>query len=133
MLLIIIPAEWEDVRRIAAKERKRISAALTRLHMDSEGNKINSEQKENTSHGTRSFTDKKFCEMSQCTVSSDNSDYKWDKAVSFWLLRAALLKNLAVPWSNKQTTITTINCETSQFSLKLKERHVTILFVARWS
>jgi hypothetical protein len=41
---------------IAAKVRKRISAALTLLHMNRECNKINSEQEENMTqapHGTR--------------------------------------------------------------------------------
>jgi len=67
--------------------------------------------------------------MSQCTVSSDNSEYYWDKAVSFCLLRTALLKHLAFPRSNKQTNYyyhNTRNGETIQFSLRLNVRHVTV-------
>jgi hypothetical protein len=124
-------------RDTAAKERKRISAPLTWLHMDNEGNKINSEQEENTSLSARPWNSlSRNSVKCHCTVSSDNSDYKWDKAVSFCLLRAVFLKHLAFPRSNKQTNYyyhNTLNSEIIQFSIKLKERHVTILFLVRWS
>lgn len=119
-------------RDTAAKERKRISAALTWLYLNSEENKINSEQEENTSHGTRHWNS-----LTRNSVKCHNVRCQVITAITSRTKRSAsvcLGQRFSNTWPfheviNKLTNYyyhNTCNGETMQFSLKLNVRHITV-------